>query len=183
MHILGLDISTSVVGISILDENKKIIVQEAVILNSAKHKKLNKYEKATILQIRFQELKKKYDIDYVFIEDRLSNVNSRVKNLKVIAMLIEFNGIVSWIVREIFNKDPIHLHPSSARKLAGFKKDAKSEDDIKIQIVNFLLDKAPQFVVDYTKFDNIQKHYYDIADAIVVAMGGIQYLKKLGVLK
>lgn len=180
MKILGLDVSTSVVGVSVVDEEKNIHHQEAIILNKSNQPKLTKYEKATRIKNVLTKVKEKHMIDFVFIEDSLANFQGK-QNLKVIKMLADFNGMVSWLCYEMFEVEPIHLHPSNARKNAGFKKDSESKLNVKEQVVNFLLDNHSQFVVECTRNGNIREHYFDIADSIVVGLAGIEQTKKKGV--
>jgi len=65
---------------------------------------------------------------------------------------------------------PQYIGASSARKTCGItvSRGEKGKD----VVMRFLLDKEPSFVVEYTTYGNIKKHFYDIADAIVIAKAG-----------
>jgi len=181
--ILGFDISTSITGVSVLDYDGNIVLQEAIILNT-KGKKRSLYEKADLVVEKIKKIKEKYNIEHVFIEDRLINVDNKRKNTKVLAMLVEFNGMISWNCYNLFKQEPIHLHPSSVRSLAGFKKNTSSKDNVKIQVVNFLLDKYnKKFIVEYKRTGSYKDHIYDIADSIMVSLAGLKTLKKKSILK
>ena len=62
--ILGLDISTSITGMTILDEQGEIIYNDAI--DTKKYKSI--FEKAHAVRQRLQELSDQFKIDSIFIE-------------------------------------------------------------------------------------------------------------------
>ena len=83
--------------------------------------------------------------------------------------LQRFNGIVSWICYELFNTEPEYITPISARSKCNIKvpRGSKAKD---VVMQHFLDTK--EFDISYTRYGNIQKYCYDIADAVVVAKAG-----------
>jgi len=82
------------------------------------------------------------------------------------SVLQRFNGIVSWICFKSLNIEPRYITPISARSRCGIKvpRGKKAKE---VVIEHFIQSK--EFQIDYTRYGNVQKYCYDIADAIVVA--------------
>ena len=86
------------------------------------------------------------------------------------AALQKFNGIVSWLVYELFEIEPNYITATSARKRAGIK--VPRGQKAKEVVLDFLLENEKAFKIEYTKFGNPKPESYDRADAIVVAKAG-----------
>jgi len=95
---------------------------------------------------------------------------------KTMAILQKFNGIVSWLCYDIFEKTPVYFTAQYARKLNEIT--IIRGKDTKKQIIKWLLDKEPTFKVELTHKENPKPKYFDIADAIVIAKAGQKSLKK-----
>ena len=91
---------------------------------------------------------------------------------KTMALLQRFNGIVSWICYEIFEKAPQYFTAHQARKLNEIKIPKGS--NTKKEILKWVLDKYPDFNIEYTNHGNPKPKYFDIADAVVVARAGLK---------
>jgi len=97
--ILGLDISTSITGYTILDLDGQ--TQEIGHWNFTNKKTFpTLFSKA--LEIRGQLSELEYPIDYVYIESALSMFAMGRSSASTISLLTKFNGIVSWICYETF---------------------------------------------------------------------------------
>ena len=169
---LGLDISTSITGITILDKEGEIIYNDA--LDTRKYKSL--FEKARTLQEKLKEIKKSYKIKEIYVEKSLQSFRSGFSSAKTLSTLSAFNGIVSWMCFNIFNREPEYVAATSARKLCGIK--IPRGEKAKPVVLKFLLDNEPTFVVEYTKFGNPKPKYYDMADSIIVAKAGFEICRK-----
>lgn len=173
--ILGLDVSTSITGICILSLENKIILQDSIILNkdTKKNPKKDFYDKCIALKQRLENIKAKYDIKDIVVEKKLLQFGSKKKktNANTMSKLTSFNSVVLYLCYEIFNMKPTEYHPSSARSKAKFKKNSKSQFDIKQQILNFVLDNYSDFVVKYTRNENVCACHYDEADALILCLG------------
>ena len=89
---------------------------------------------------------------------------------KTLSLLTRFNGIVSWLIYEIFEIEPKFLAATSARKLAGIKVPRGKK--AKQVVLEHLLQTEPAFKIEYTKQGNPKPESYDRADAIVIAKAG-----------
>lgn len=166
--ILGLDISTSITGFTVLNEDGSVLHNEAIRLDSAKIESM--FEKAQIVKNRLTQIKHLYNIKNVYIEQSLNAFRPGLSSAQVILTLGKFNGIVSWICYEVFNKEPEYIGASSARK----KLDIKIEKgaDTKAVVLQNILRLEPSFKVEYTAHGNPKAGTYDRADSYVIAKAG-----------
>jgi len=164
--ILGLDISTSITGFCVLGDDG--IVTRTGYIDMRKEKDF--FAKVQIAKEKVVEIIKEYKIDDVWIEQSLQAFRPGMSSIKTLLTLAKFNGILSWVIWEETNKVPNYIGATSARKTCGIK--VSRGEKAKKVVVNFLLDTEPSFVVDYTKFGNIKQHFFDVADAIVIAKAG-----------
>ena len=171
--LLGLDISTSITGITILDKKNEILYNDA--LDTRKYKSL--FVKARVLQEKLKEIKNNYKIEKVYIEKSLMSFRSGFSSAKTLSTLSSFNGIVSWMCFEYFDLEPEYIAATSARKLCGIK--IPKGEKAKPIVLKFLLDNEPSFVVEYTKYGNPKPKYYDMADSIIVARAGFEQCEKI----
>ncbi len=166
--VIGLDISTSITGVTVLNEDGTVIHNEAIDLTS---KKLdNVFKKATAVKERLTQLKYLYNIKDIFIEQSLNAFRPGLSSAQVILTLGKFNGIVSWICHEVFNKEPQYIGASTARKALGIKIE-KGQNAKEIVLKN-ILTLEPTFKVEYTAHNNPKKGTYDRADSYVIAKAG-----------
>jgi hypothetical protein len=123
--ILGLDVSTSVTGVCILspeiptaDQGSHILYINHIDLKRCK----TIWQKADRVAFEFDSLLRKYPRCYrVFLEEPLMGFRAGMSSAATITTLMRFNGIVSYIARDIFKVDPEYISASSARKLCGIK--------------------------------------------------------------
>jgi hypothetical protein len=123
--ILGLDVSTSVTGVCILDpeippddRGSHILCIDRVEFKRCK----TLWEKADLMALELYNLSKKYPGSYqVALEEPLLGFRTGMSSAATITTLMRFNGIVSYISREIFKVDPKYVSSSHARKLCGIK--------------------------------------------------------------
>ena len=167
--ILGLDISTSITGYTLLDTDNGTII-ECGHIDLRKEK--NFFKKASLVEEKLRELDKgsKAWIHEIYIEQSLQAFRSGFSSAKTLSTLSRFNGVVSWLIYEHTGVIPEYLSAASARKACGIK--IKRGEKAKQKVVEFLLDKEPCFVVEYTRFGNIKPECFDKADSIVIAKAG-----------
>jgi hypothetical protein len=80
------------------------------------------WEKADKVAQELSSILKSYDGQYrVALEEPLMGFRAGMSSASTITTLMRFNGIVSYISREIFKVDPEYIAASSARKLCGIK--------------------------------------------------------------
>lgn len=169
MAVLGLDISTSITGVTVLDDSGSTLYGEACDTRNKRHFP-TLYHKAGFIRNKLFDLKVKFDIKHVYIEQSLYSFRSGFSSAQVLSTLSRFNGIISWACWEIFEIEPEMLAATSARKLAGIKIDKKR--DTKQQVLDFYLDKNPGVEIEYTHKGNPKPKYKDIADSWVIATAG-----------
>jgi hypothetical protein len=166
--ILGLDISTSITGFTVLNEDGSILHNEAIDLRAKKFDSM--FTKATAVKERLIQIKDLYNIKDVFIEQSLNAFRPGLSSAQVILTLGKFNGIVSWICYEIFKKEPQYIGASTARKAVGIKVE-KGQNAKEIVLKN-ILNTESSFKVEYTPKGNPKPGTYDRADSYVIAKAG-----------
>jgi len=170
--ILGLDVSTSITGASIIDKHGNLIYCKAWRTDK---KGLSFYQKLDIVKENILFIKAQYPIEMVYVEEPLGMFAAGRSSAQVISKIQRFNGIVCWILRQIFNLDPQYINVSTARKKCGIK--IKRGQNSKEIVLKHILENYKKFKAEYTKKGNPKKGTYDRADSLVIAKAG-HYLFK-----
>ena len=167
--IIGLDISTSITGVTVLDENGKVVFNEAWDFRNKNHFP-TLFEKGHEIKELFYQLKLEYDITSVYIEQSLQSFRSGFSSAKTLSILSRFNGIVSWLCYEIFEIQPEYIAATSARKMCGIKvpKGTKAKE----VVIKYIIDNVPDVLIEYTKHGNPKPCCFDKADSWVIARAG-----------
>ena len=117
--ILGLDISTTMVGCAIIDPSTKKLVR----CENWDISKLEKiYEKSETIGAEISTLRSDYNIEHVFVETALKKFLPGRSRADTIIKLAKFNGIVSWLCYECLDIYPTYINVNTARSLYGKKK-------------------------------------------------------------
>ena len=161
--ILGLDVSTSFVGFTVLNNKNKIVRCEAWDLRKIK----NIFSKAEKVK---NELTKLQDIDEIYIEQSLQAFRSGFSSANTLSTLSRFNGIISWMCYDLLKIEPKYLSASSARKQCGIK--VPRGEKAKEVVLKFLLDNEPDFDIEYTIYENPKPGMFDRADSFIIARAG-----------
>lgn len=167
--ILGLDISTSITGATILDEEGKCIFNQFWDTRN-KNKFPSIYEKAADIHNKLLSLSMDYPIRHVFVEQSLHTFRSGFSSAQTLSTLSKINGIVSWQCFRIFGVRPEMLAATSARKEVGIKVSRGEKG--KQKSFDFVLANEPTFIVEYTKNGNIKPGIMDKSDSWVIAKAG-----------
>ena len=174
--ILGLDVSTSITGYTLLDGDK-------IVLNGAWDTRKYKdfFEKVKHVKAGLEEIYEQYGkrIGAVYIEQSLQSFRSGFSSAKTLSTLSRFNGIVSWIVFDQYKIKPEYLAATSARKLCGIK--IPRGQKAKAVVLDYLLKNEPSFIIEYTRHGNPKPDSYDRADSIVIARAGLVLEKQRNV--
>jgi hypothetical protein len=109
-----------------------------------------------------------YGINDVMIEKSLMAFTTGRSSAKTLHTLASFNGIISWMCYEMFNTSPRYIAATSARTLLGIQvpRGVKAKE----VVMTWVLNNIPSFTPEKARSGNIKTSYYDIADAIVVAL-------------
>jgi len=173
--ILGLDVSTSITGATVLDDNGGIVLCEAWDMRNKKRFE-DVLDKAEAVKKHLLEIAAEHDIKEIYIEKPFMFFNSGGSSAKTMSILQNFNGMVSWLVFQQFGFKPKYLTASEARKLCGIKVPRGTK--AKEKVIEFVLDKVPDFGVEYTKFGNPRPGEADRADSWVIASAGLNEWKE-----
>ncbi len=162
--ILGLDISTSIIGVCLLKDNE-IVKTDYIDLRKIS----GLLHKAKVVEDYMLHNLKDEKIEHVFIEQALMFFRRGGSTAKTVSTLQNFNGVVSWLCFKLLELEPQYVTPISARSKCGIKvpRGKKAKD---VVMEHFL--ESGEFPIDYTRYGNVQKYCYDIADAVVVAKAG-----------
>ena len=178
--VLGVDVSTSITGFAIVADNE-IVFYDSVDLRKQK----NVFDKAIAIKEKILDIYEmyqinnddepawgdsKYPIKHIYVEQPFTFFNSGGSSAKTMATLQKFNGIVSWMLYELFEIRPEYVGATAARKHAGIK--VPRGQKAKQVVLQHLLETEPAFNIEYTRYGNPKPESYDRADAIVVAKAG-----------
>lgn len=121
--ILGLDVSTSVTGVCIVDPSVDPGCGNISYLDRIEFKKcVTLWDKADRVKHELLLLKDRFPSISIFaLEEPLLGFSKGMSSAATITTLMRFNGIVSYIGREVFGVDPTYIPAASARKLCGVK--------------------------------------------------------------
>ena len=175
--VLGIDISTSLTGFAVVGDGQ-LLHYSAVDLRKLE----GPFKKAIALRTHIEDFFEayqcsetgwgaaKFPIEHIYIEQPLHMFMKGKSSAKTLSTLMTFNGIVSWIIYELFEIEPQYIAATSARKHCGIK--VKRGQKAKEVVLKHLLENESAFHIDYTKHGNPVAGSYDKADAIVIAKAG-----------
>ena len=166
--ILGLDVSTSITGATVLDKSGNILYNDA--WDTRKFK--NFFKKVEHVEENIKELHNNCKgIERVYIEQSLQSFRSGFSSAKTLSTLSRFNGVVSWLVYRTLQIEPQYIAAISARKACGIKVPRGTK--AKQVVIEHILKNVPEIEVEYTKHNNVKPHCYDKADSWVIARAGL----------
>jgi len=203
--ILGLDVSTKTIGISLFSLDGKLL-ELTHITPKIKPQPESKLEEMFKKVDMFERLLTRYidlDIVNVVIEEPLLGSN----NIYTVATLLKFNGMVSKVVSEVLNVIPEFISSNDARRYAFPELVQKrthnkkgepytqkqidrnepvlfggypSDVDKKVIIWEKVADLEPHIVWEYDKKNRLKKENYDMSDSYAVSLS---WLKRNGHVK
>ena len=172
--ILGLVISTSITGATVMQDGK---ILKTVFWDTRNKKHFPTiYNKAHHVKGKLEELRSKYKISDIYIEQSLHSFRSGFSSAQTLSTLSKFNGMVSWMCWDLFNIHPEMIAATSARKQAGV--GIKRGDDAKEKVLQFIIDKYPDIEIQYTKHGNPKPGTLDMCDSIVIALAGDKLVRE-----
>ena len=177
--ILGIDISTSITGFAVVGDDQ-LLHYSSIDLRKQK----GVFAKAEAIKEYIADFFENYQLDqdgggwgnsehpieHIYIEQPLHMFMRGKSSAKTLSTLMTFNGIVSWLIYDLFEMEPEYISATSARKKAGIR--VPRGEKAKQVVLKHLLDTEPAFKIEYTKHGNPVAGSYDKADAIVVAKAG-----------
>lgn len=178
---LGLDISSSIVGWSVqkLTDPKPCIPCEWNYIDLRKLK--GQWEKIDNIAIEFlpkiDELQKKHGIiKHLFVEDAVQRFRTGMSSAHTIATLAKFNALVSYVVRNHLNIDPVYIGATQARKLLKLNLVSKNKAKglgQKEQVFKQLSEGVfSSYMWPLNRNNKIQPYCYDMIDSYVIVEAG-----------
>lgn len=165
--LLALDISTSIVGISLFS-GSNLVHWDYIDL---KKKDADIFDKFDDFKNQFKTKVegKKFNISEFAVEEALKKFTAGASNANTITVLIAFNILISNHLREKLGFKPKYVNVNSARKSAGLKfpKGMKSPEK-KEAIASYVSSK---YKIDFPKkkTGKFKDHAYDVSDSIIIA--------------
>ncbi|HUW48372.1 MAG TPA: hypothetical protein VMW36_06485 [Patescibacteria group bacterium] len=171
--ILGLDISTSITGITLLTNSGERVYTGYCDTRKEKSffKKGDKIRDELRKIINLCDGDSMERIERVYVEESLQMFHSGKSSAKVLASLTAINKLVSYFTYDELGIEPEFLMAVSARKAIGIK--VPRGEKAKKVVLQFLLDNEEGFEVEYTAHGNPKAPFYDMADSIVIARAGL----------
>jgi hypothetical protein len=177
--VLGVDISTSITGFAIVTDNV-LVWYDSIDLR--KHKGF--FAKTIAIKEKLMDIFEMYQlnndnrlignaefpIEHIYIEQSLHMFMGGKSSAKTLSTLTRFNGVVAWLLFELFEIEPEFIGASSARKQVGIK--VPRGEKAKQVVMKYLLDNEPTFKIQYTHKGNPKPESFDRADAIIIARAG-----------
>ena len=172
---LGLDISTSITGATLVDDVGQVMYCEAWDMRNKKYFP-DLWSKANFVKDRLLDLKAMFVVKHIFVEQSLQAFRPGFSSAKTLLTLASFNGIVSYICQDELGIKPEFIGASTARKSNGIK--IPRGEKAKKVVLDFVLDNEPDFVVEYTKQENPKPGSSDRADSLIIARAGYNLWKE-----
>jgi len=184
VRILGLDISTSVVGYAIVEADDMSLVKIGHIDLKKAPKCL--YRKADIVVGNLREVCEGLGVERksVWVEEPVIRFTPGMSSAQTISMLLKFNAMVSYGLWTGWDREIVHVTPGDARRTCGLLMTTKKKSGGKSQkeqvydqltAVGGLLEFLPW---PMTKTNKPKPENYDRADAYVVAYHGAKESRK-----
>lgn len=180
--ILGLDVSTATIGYTVLDKEGTVLKMDYISLKKDK----GITEKGFHFRSVLRELKSRYKIDHVYIEEYFQRFARGMSSARTITLLSSFNGIVQYICHDELGIVPEPIAVNVCRSLVGIKTLSKNKagKDVKEQVFDWVSDHLQYKWPDKTLQSGPRKDQLiileearDMADSWVVAKAGFVKLK------
>jgi len=166
--ILGLDVSTSITGATVIDKEGNVVFCDA--WDTRKYK--NFFEKASVIRARLMDVRTEFPITKIVIEQSLQMFRAGFSSAKTLTLLSKFNGVVSWLCYNTFGIEPEYVAATTARKNAGIS--VKRGQKAKEIVLEHVKKTVPGFRYEETKAGNPRAGTYDRADSIILALSVLQ---------
>lgn len=177
MHglILALDVSTSVIGICLLDPSTGNRLQSLEFLNLKREKNL--FSKALDFKDHISKYKS-LNVQHVAIEEPLVMYKPGASRAQILSKLSTFNGMIAVICFMVFGIEPVYYNVNHARKLAF--PDIKFDPGQNRKMVVWTKVAETFSDVEWLygpRSGKLVKTNFDMADSAVVALAHSRYLK------
>lgn len=169
--VLGLDVSTSKIGIAVLDYDKKIVSTDLIKFKS----ETSLEERAKLFENKILKLNKFYSILEVFVEEPFIAFSGGKTTAQTIAKLQRFNGMCCYSIFNVLERLPTMINVRTARNKLGIKiPRGTKQNETKKYIIDYITNNHNEFTYNLTAHGNPVPGTDDKADAIIVALCGLQ---------
>lgn len=172
---LGVDVSTRKIGVSILDLNEQLLYYSVINLPTDQP-----YERRA--EYFFQILNnipqlKNVGVSYIFVEEPFISVS--IGQAQSTAKLHRFNGMICYGLYNQFNLIPILVNVNRARSVMEIKyKKGMTKKERKQKVIDYVDNRYSNFSYTKTKKGNFKPGTDDQCDAIITALAGMKLLKE-----
>jgi len=167
-YILGIDISTSIIGFAIMTPDHKLIAYDKLKFK----KDLPLEERAEYFKNKLEHFDSYYCISEVFVEQPAMMFGRGRTTANTMAKLQRFNGMCCYAVYDLLKLKAGMIHANTARKKMNIK-IPRNVLNKKHFIIECVEKEYPSFKYNLTRYGNPQPGTDDIADAIVIAHAGV----------
>lgn len=183
-YLLGCDISTSVIGLCLIDETEQVVVLDGIKLTSTSL--TNMWEKADRGIEEIKRLVGDRKIDKIFVEANAKMFTQGFSSADTLLTLAKFNGLISYLSHKAFGAEVVDVNVTSARKAVGFNNARADKRPVKDKVFDYVTSLHPQLPwkkhvaktgksVGQEVFNAEMK---DAVDAFVIVVGGNRILHK-----
>jgi hypothetical protein len=177
--IFGWDISTAIVGLTVMDSSGSWKSSTFLDLRKTEDdtQKLEKFKEFVYVETA-RAATSSYDQEhYHFVEDRLAGFTRGFTNAGTMMKLGAFHHTCCWIIYECFvhlrkRTKIIKLHPTTVKAQVGLK--VPKGGDKKGLTLALVRAFQPDFAVTLNRNDKPQPYCYDMADSYIVAKAGVR---------
>ena len=167
-NILGIDISTSIVGLAVMDTEYKLITYDKIKFKSD----MPLEQRAEYFKNKIKHLDDYYYISEVYVEQPAMMFGRGKTTANTMSKLQRFNGMCCYAVYSELELVPNLVHANTARKKMNISVP-RNVLKKKHYIIERVKERYPNFNYNITRHGNPQPGTDDIADAIVVAYAGV----------
>ena len=194
--ILGLDISTTKIGVAILSDpiDSPLNVNGSVISKQRRELLLSEYwdldtkkypdmeSKMEVVMAELSTIRSKYNITDVYVEEHIKGTRHHKwnNNIRILLQLAMFNALVRWACYDLLEVKAIPVAASKVRASYGisFPRRAKSPERKKLVVQSVIENEGDKFDWSFNRNGvNYATGVDDRADAVVVARFGEQDIK------
>lgn len=177
---LGLDISTSILGVAAFNNKNEIKILEGIKLSKASSDSL--FDKAEFALEKIKELTSNFTVKKIYVEENAKAFSKGKTSAQTLIQLAKINCLLSYLCKKELNCDVKFINVSTARKLIGFKKNKESKKSIKDQVFDLVtIHLHPSFpwktkLVDRGKNKGLICYIdemKDACDALVILKAGL----------
>lgn len=163
---MGLDISTSHIGICISTKSDKIILFENFDLS--KLGDMSIFDKAKLFRLKIIDVFEKYGVpEKIYVEKALLMFKGAASRIQVIVLLQQFNALCQFVLYELGHTVTLIASSTALKATTGYGRKPKFIDDKKAWTAEIFIDKHPEVVIKkYDKGKNIGKVHSDMYDPI-----------------